>query len=183
MNALTRLAAMPGQRRLAGSLAAVAIAMVISACGSSSSDSTIPTDNSSSLISRLNGVQSAIDNQQCQLAEQRAKEFLAGVDQLPDSVTPEDKEKLRKAGENLQQLATEPDQCKPVETGTSGLTGTEPTTSSTTTSSIPPPETTETTTSSTTSTTTQSQPPTDGGGEEGNGGAPPPSTGGGGETG
>jgi hypothetical protein len=182
-SALTRLAAMPGQKRLAGALAAVAVAMAISACGSSSSDSTIPQANSNELLAALSGVQDAVDARQCNLATQRARDFLDAVNNLPATVTADDKAKLLKAGQNLEEQAQDPQQCKPVETGTSGLTGTQPTTTSTTTSSSIPTETTETTTTSTTSTTTsEPAPPSSSGGGEGSGGGAPP-TGGGGETG
>src|SRR3954471_4607179 len=172
---LTRLAAMRGQKRLAGALAVVAVAMAISSCGSSGDDATIPQDNASQLLSALNGVQSAVDAQDCKCAEERAQAFINSVNALPDTVGTADKEMLRRAGVNLQNLAQDPTQCKPEPaTGPSGDTGVEPTTPTTT---VP---TTTTPTTTTTSTTTQPEPPPDtGGGNEGNGGGPPTDTGGG----
>src|SRR5215212_9795146 len=172
---LTRLAAMRGQKRLAGALAVVAAAMAISACGSSGDDATIPQDNANQLLSALNGVQSAVDAQDCKLAEERAQAFINSVNALPDTVGADDKEMLRSAGDNLQKLAKDPTQCKPEPaTGPSGDTGVEPTTPTTTTPTTTTPATT------TTSTTTQPEPPPDtGGGNEGNGGGPPTDTGGG----
>ena len=181
MNALTRLAAMPRQKRLAGALAAVAVAMAISACGSSSSDQTIDPGDSTKLISELNAVQAAIDSRKCNQAEQLASDFLAEVNNLPESVGTDNKETLRNAAENLEKLAGEPSQCKPEQTtGPSGFSGDQSTSTTEPTTTLPP-TTTETTTSSTTTTTSQPEPT--GGGSEGNGGAPPPSSGGGGETG
>jgi hypothetical protein len=183
-SALNRLAAMPGQKRLAGALAAVAVVMAISACGSSSSNSTIPQGNANELMADLNGVQSAVDARQCNLATQRARDFLDAVDKLPDTVTPDDKAKLLKAGQNLESQAQDPQQCKPeAPTGTSGLTGTHPTTTNETTTSTPVvPTTTETTTTSTSTTSTPPEPSGNGGGGETSGGGSS-STGGGGETG
>jgi curli biogenesis system outer membrane secretion channel CsgG len=60
-NAITRLAAMLGQKRLAGALAVAAIAVAISACGSSDSKS-IPQEDADQLLSALTAVQTAIDN-------------------------------------------------------------------------------------------------------------------------
>ena len=79
---LTRLAAMPGQKRLAGALAAVAVAVAISACGSSSSDQTIDQADANRLLSELNAVQDAVDSRDCKLAKQRADEFVNTVNEL-----------------------------------------------------------------------------------------------------
>src|SRR3954453_10647308 len=121
-SAVTRLAAMPGQKRLAGAMAAVAAVMAISACGSSGDDSTIPSANASQLLAALNGVQAAVDAGDCTQAEQRAGDFIASVNELPDTVSTEDKEALRTAGDNLEKLAQDRSQCVP-ETGASGLSG------------------------------------------------------------
>jgi hypothetical protein len=165
---------MRGQKRLAGALAAVAAAMAISACGSSSDNSTIPPENANQLLSALNGVQSALDSQDCKLAQERANAFVNTVNELPDTVSTDDKEMLRSAGENLDKLAQDPAQCKPPpDTGASGEAGTEPTSTTETSTSLPT-TTTETTTTSTS--TAQPEPPSN----QGNGGGEPS---GGGDTG
>jgi uncharacterized membrane protein YgcG len=174
-NAITRLAAMLGQKRLAGALAVAAIAVAISACGSSDSKS-IPQEDADQLLSALTAVQTAIDNRECEQAQEQAQNFVQAVNALPETVGTEDKETLRTAGENLEELAADPNQCKPEPIGTTDV----PDTTSSTTSI--PPETTETTTSSTTTTTTSSEPPpTDSGGgpPTDTGGGPPSDTGGG----
>ena len=184
-SARTRLAAMRGQRRLAGALAVVAVAMAISACGSSSDDATIPQQNANELNSALASVQAAVDAGNCKEAETAAGDFIDAVNNLPDTVGTEDKDALRSAGENLETLAQDPTQCQ-AETGTTNLGGQQSTSTTEPTTTLPS-STTETTTSSTTtttSTTTQPEPPSDeggGGGEPSGGGQPP--TGGGGETG
>jgi hypothetical protein len=172
---------MPGQKRLAGALAVAAAAVAISACGSSSTTNpTIDPASAQGLQSRLDAVQLAVSEGRCNVAEARAQDFVDAVNQLPDTVGTADKETLRSAGENLQKLAQDPNQCKPTPTGTSGLQGDQSTSTSTTTTSIP--TTTPTTTSTTSSTTTTTEPPAgNGGGNQsgGNTGGGPPSTGGG----
>ena len=177
-SAATRLAAMPGQKRLAGALAAVAVAVAISACGSSGDNATIPPENANQLTAALNGVQDAVDAQDCQLAKQRAHDFINAVNELPDTVGTADKDALRSAGENLEKLASNPSQCVP-STGTTGLPGQQTTSTTQSTTSVP---TTTVPTTTTTTSTTQTTPPENGGGNQGNGGGGS-SGNGGGETG
>jgi hypothetical protein len=185
-NARTRLAAMPGQKRVAGALAVAAAAVAISACGSSSSsDQTIPSAKSQILQSRLSAVELAVSEGHCNVAETRAQSFVDAVNQLPDTVGIENKDALRTAGENLQTLAQQPSQCKPTPIGTSGTQG-DQTTSTTSSAEVVP--TTPTTTATTTSTTSASPPGNSGnsqGGGESSGGPPstPPGQTGGGDTG
>jgi hypothetical protein len=182
MGAITRLAAMPGKKQLAGALAVVAAAVAISACGSSDSK-TIPPDDAAKLTSALTAVQTAINNRDCAEAEARAHDFVVAVNELPDTVGAEDKDALRGAGVNLEKLAKDRSQCKtpPPVTGASGETGPQ----TTTTSTVPTTTDTEstTTTTSTTSTTTTSEPPPGNSGGGGDTGGPPSDTGGGGNTG
>ena len=165
---------MPGKKRLAGALAVAAAVVAISACGSSNSDQTIDPAQAQKLQNALDAVQSAINERRCGLAQNRADDFVAVVNELPESVGTDNKETLRAAGEHLQELAGDQSQCKPVPvTGPSGEAGVEPTSTSTTTTVAPAPE-------STTTTTTAPAPPEDqGGGNEGDGGGPPSDTGGG----
>jgi hypothetical protein len=166
---------MPGKKRLAGALAVAAAAVAISACGSSNSDQTIDPAEAQRLQSALDAVQSAINDRRCNLAQDRADDFVAAVNQLPESVGTDNKETLRAAGEHLQELAGDQSQCKPVPvTGPSGEAGFESTSTSTTTSVVPPPESTTTTTAASTP-----EPEDQGGGNEGGGGGPPSDTGGG----
>lgn len=173
---VTRLAAMPGKTRLAGVLAAVAAAVAISACGSSGDKATIPQQNADELNAALNSAQTAVDDGNCKKAENAAGDFIDAVNQLPDTVSTEDKDALRTAGDNLQKLAQDPSQCKP-DTGTTSLGGQQPPTTTTAPVTTVPTTTTPTTTATTT--TTSSTPPPDTGGNEGGGGGPPSSTGGG----
>jgi hypothetical protein len=176
VSALTRLAAMPGQKRVAGALAVAAAAVAISACGSSSGNPTIPSTNATQLTTALNAVEAAVNQGKCNRAQAEAQNFIDAVNQLPDTVGTTDKEKLRSAGENLQKLAQEPSQCKPTPIGTSGAQGAQTTTTTSTPTVVPTP------TSTTTTTSTTSEPPGNSGGNQGGGppnGTPPGQTGGG----
>jgi hypothetical protein len=180
LRALTRLAAMPGQKRVAGALAVAAAAVAISACGSGGSDKVIPPAKSQILQSRLSAVELAVSEGHCNVAQARAQRFVDAVNQLPDTVGTTDKETLRNAGENLQKLAQQPSQCEPAPIGTSGTQGAQ--TTSTTSTVVP-----TTPTATTTTSTTSAPPPGNSGGNQG-GGPPtgtPPGQGntGGGDTG
>ncbi|HYQ12687.1 MAG TPA: hypothetical protein VEP94_04490 [Solirubrobacterales bacterium] len=161
---------MPGQKRLAGALAVAATAVAISACGSSnSSDQTIDPADANELTSALSGVESAVASGNCKRAETEAVDFVAVVNQLPDTVGTTNKEALRSAGENLQKLAQDPSQCKPSPTGASGLQGDQSTSTSTTTTEAVP-----TTPTTTTATTTSESAPGNSGNNQG--GGPPTGT-------
>jgi hypothetical protein len=182
-NAITRLAAMPGKKQLAGVLAVAATAVAISGCGSSDSN-TIPPTNAATLTQELSAVESAISSGKCGEAQQHAQAFVDSVNNLPETVGTGDKDTLRAAGENLEKLAGDPSQCKPPPpaTGASGETSPEPTTTAPTTTA--PTTTTEATTTSTeTSTTSEPPPPGNSGGGGDTGGGPSTDTGGGGDTG
>lgn len=174
LSALTRLAAMPGQKRVAGALAVAAAAVAISACGSSSSDQTIDPADATELNSALSGVELAVASGNCNKAQKEAQDFVDTVNSLPDTVGTANKEALRSAGENLEKLAQDPSQCKPTSIGTSGTQGDQPSTTTTT------PETVPTTTTPTTTSSTVPEPPSggNGGGNQGGGepGGGPPST-------
>jgi hypothetical protein len=177
LSALTRLAAMPGQKRLAGALAVAATAVAISACGSGDNNPTIPSTNATELNAALNGVEEAVNQGKCARAQTEAENFVVAVNELPDTVGTTDKEALRSAGVNLEKLAQDKSQCKPaVPTGTTDLGTVEPTTTAPTTT----PTTTET--STTTTATTPAPPSNNGGGNQSGGGpteTPPGQTGGG----
>jgi hypothetical protein len=168
---------MPGRKRLAGALAVAATAVAVSACGSSNTDQTIDPAASENLQSTLAAVQTAIDEGHCGVAQAEANNFVVAVNDLPETVGTDNKEALRAAGENLQELAGDKSQCKPPpDTGASGETGVEPTT---TTPTIAPTTDTQTTTTTSTTDTTPEPPSNEGGGNEDTGGGPPTDTGGG----
>ncbi len=194
LGALTRLAAMPGQKRLAGALAVAATAVAISACGSSSDKPTIPSTNATELTTALNGVETAVNQGRCNRAQTEAQSFIDAVNKLPDTVGTTDKEALRSAGENLQKLAQDRSQCKPaVPTGTSDPGGLQSTGTTTTTPATTTPTTTPTTTDTAPSSgngganqgggNTGGGPSGSGGGQSGGGNAGGGNSGGGGAAG
>jgi hypothetical protein len=143
-------------------LLALAAAALLAGCGGD--DPTIPADRGEQLMTRLDEVEGAVAEGNCDGAQESADLFRDQVADLPAEVDDEVKRLLTAGGERLQQLATE--QCdEPPPTGASGEEGfqsAEPTTT---------PETTvDTTTETTTSTPEEQQtPPDDGGDENGSG--------------
>jgi uncharacterized membrane protein YgcG len=156
MRPLSRLAAMLSGGRV--TLLAIAAAALLAGCGGD--DPTIPADLGEQLQTRLDEVEGAVAEGNCEGAQDSADLFVTQVDQLPAEVDDEVKRLLTAGGERLQELASE--QCdEPTPSGTSGEEG-----------FVPPPE-EETTTPATTSSTTsteQQQPPPDEDGDDGGGG-------------
>ena len=148
MDALSRLAAMPGTCRLSGVLAAAATAVALTGCGSDGGGE-IPAADANQLLSQLDAVESAVAQGDCTTATEAANGFAAQVDQLPADTFSDSnvRSKLVAASANLVGLV--PLQCEQGTTGASGETGTVEQTS-----------TTEATTSTTTTTTdTTEEPP------------------------
>jgi hypothetical protein len=155
MNPLTRLAAMSSGGRV--SLLALAAAALIGGCGGD--DPTIPADRGDQLLTRLDEVEGAVAEGNCEGAQESADLFVSQVDQLPAEVDDEVKRLLMAGGQRLQELAA--DQCEePPPTGASGEEGFQP---------EEPTTTPETTADTTTDTTEQQPPPDDDGDDNGSG--------------
>jgi hypothetical protein len=121
MKPVTRLAAMSVGGRV--SLLAIAAATLLAGCGGD--EGTIPAENSEQLVERLNEIEGAIPEGDCDGAQNSANLFVEQVAQLPADVDSEVKRLLTAGGERLQQLATE--QCEePPPTGASGEEGFQP---------------------------------------------------------
>jgi uncharacterized membrane protein YgcG len=155
MKALTRLAAMlPGGRV---TLLALAAAALLAGCGGD--DPTIPADRGDQLLTRLDEVEGAVAEGDCDGAQNSADLFVDQIADLPGDVDAEVKRLLTAGGERLQELASE--QCEePPPTGASGEEGFQP---------EEPTTTPETTADTTTETTEQQTPPDDDGDDEGSG--------------
>jgi hypothetical protein len=152
MKPVTRLAAMSVGGRV--SLLAIAAATLVAGCGGD--EGTIPTENSEQLVERLNEIEGAIPEGDCDGAQNSANLFVEQVADLPGDVDAEVKRLLTAGGERLQQLATE--QCEePPPTGASGLEGVQPE-EETVEPAIEPTD---------ADTDTEQQPPPDEGGEDG----------------
>ncbi len=171
---LSRLAAVGGRTRI--SLLACLFALVLAGCGSDGG--TIPENQSSDLLSLLDNVQSNAQSGDCDTASGFAQEFANRVDELPSDVDADVRDELDKAANNLDQLASDSNQCNAPEAGATGEGGFEPTTESsstveetTSTTTTEEPETTTTTT--TTDEETPTQQPSDNQGQGGSGTTPP----------
>jgi hypothetical protein len=114
MSVITRLAAMSSGGRL--SLLAIAAATLLAGCGGE--DGTIPADRSDQLVTRLDEVEGAVAEGNCDGAQASADLFVTQVDQLPEDVDDEVERLLIAGGERLQQLATE--QCEEPDIGATG---------------------------------------------------------------
>ena len=136
---VTSIAPMPGSLRNAvlGAVAATAIA----GCGSD--DGTIPSQDAENLLSRLDAIESNVDQQQCEDAQLQADQFASEVRQLPADVDNEVQEGLEQSADRLISLAA--NDCE-AETGGTDEGGVVPTEAETT-------ETPDTTDADTTDTT------------------------------
>ena len=149
-----RLGRMSGSR-LRASYAVVA-ALTLAGC-SIGSEGTIPESNADDLLSALDAMQRSVGDGNCEIVDDYAADFTAGVDALPNSVDEEVRDGLNEAATQLTELASDDSQCDPPQ-GTSDEGGVV-------TDDTPPPTTTEATTTTTTTsepveeTTTEEPPP------------------------
>jgi hypothetical protein len=148
---VTRLAAMSVGGRV--SLLALTAAALLAGCGGD--DATIPADRGEQLLTRLDEIEGAVADGECEGAQASAELFSQQAQDLPADVDAEVKRLLIAGGQRLQELAAE--QCEEATTtGPSGETGFQPET---------PEE--QPGTTSTTSSTAEEEPPPDEGGDNG----------------
>jgi hypothetical protein len=159
MRAASRLASMPGIRASSSALAVVACAAALAACGGDDEGGPIPQEAGDQLIDQLDQIQTLVNDGLCDEAQQTAVSFATGVNELPEEVGGELRDRLVDASGNLESLTT--DQCTDAATGATGETGEVP--PETTEEPTTPEETTEPTT------TEEEEPPP----EEDDGGGPP----------
>jgi hypothetical protein len=121
MKPLTRLAAVfPGGRIL---LLVTVAAALLTGCGGN--DGTIPADQGDTLVKRLDEVEGAVADGNCDGAQASADLFSTQVSQLPAEVDDEVKQGLIQGAQRLRELAGA--QCEPATpTGPSGETGVLP---------------------------------------------------------
>jgi hypothetical protein len=160
---------MPGIRATSCALAVVACALGLAACGGDEEGGPIPQGEGETLIAQLDEIESAVQEGECDTAQDTAIAFANGVSELPAEVSGELRARLVEASANLEELSQT--QCETPATGATGETGTVP--PETTTS------TTETTEPTTTTDTTTDEPPPD----EDDGNGPPTEPPGGGNAG
>ena len=162
MWAASRLASMPGIRASSSALAVVACASALAACGGDDEGGPIPQEAGDQLIGQLDQIETLVSDGDCDEAQQTAASASRRrVNELPEEVGGELRDRLVEASGNLESLTT--DQCTPA-TGATGETGeVQP---ETTEEPTTPEETTEPTT------TEEDEPPP----EEDDGGGPPADT-------
>jgi hypothetical protein len=150
---VSRLAAMPARAKF--SLLSCALALAFGGCGSGDGG-TIPQDTSEDMLSLLAATEEAVSQGECDRAQEHAQNFVEETESLPGDVDPEVAEELTTAASNLENLASNPEQC--TGTGPTGETGatTAPETTTTTTTE---PE-VETTTDETTTSDEEEEPTT-----------------------
>lgn len=158
--ARTRLGRMPRLRSLIAALAAVCLMAAAAACGSGGEDDgTIPADRGQALLERLNAIEAAVNEGNCDTARSEAERLYQDIQTLPDDVSDSDRETLERAGRNLVELTRE--QCEEPETGPTGET------------EVLPPEEPVTEPPETTEPPTETEPPEeDNGGDSGSGRGP-----------
>jgi hypothetical protein len=167
----SRLAAVPGMAR--NLLLTLLAALAIAGCGGE--DQSIPTDQGETLLTRLDEIEGAVDDGNCDGAEASAQLFASQVSDLPAEVDEEVKRLLTSGAESLTALVAN---CEPADTGPTGEEGFEPLPETTAPPVEPPPE--ETTTETTTTEEGDADdggPPEQGGGNSQGGGAPTGGTG------
>ena len=156
--------------RLIAAIALAAAAFGASGCGSDGPTVHIPPASLEELRAQVDEMLADLDSRECTALAAKADEFVATVDDLPESVGVEVKTKLREAGQNVADLAGEESQCsEPRSDTTTGGSGVVPSNSET----VEPPA-TETPTAPTEPTT----PPSGGTGGDTGGGSTGGSTGG-----
>jgi hypothetical protein len=146
---VTRLAAMLGRTPIA--LLAGVFAIAIGGCGGSD-DGSIPSSDSTKLLTLLSQLQSYVSTGDCALAEDAAADVTTAVQALPDGVDPDVETALAKGADHLAELTKDPTQC--TDAGPSGETGVQTTETTSTTS-------TETSTTESTSTPDETTPSED----------------------
>jgi hypothetical protein len=159
-NPLTRLAAMPGTKRLAPLLAVLAVAAGVAGCGSSDIKGTIPESDATAMNADLDAVEAATERLDCPTAEASAHDFTEKVNLLPATVGEELKGTLQDAAAQLEQQVKA--SCASGATGATGQHSSSSSSSSTTESTA-----TTSTTATDSTTSTEEAPPPSGAGNQG----------------
>lgn len=157
----SRLASMSARRRFAALMAAVAMAVVVGGCGSSSSlPRDIPAASAPDLIADLNAVLGACGSDPAAAAD-AANRYADAVAQLPDTIDPGVLDVLRQTSANLKAVAGTSAGCASGATGTSGFQGFQPPagTDSTTAAPVTTPSTTTPTETTASTTPTETHAP------------------------
>jgi hypothetical protein len=148
-----------------------ASAGVLGCGGDNNPEPSIPAADAQTLLAKITEVQANVDVGSCLVAEDKADELLADIEQLPASVNEDVRRALDNGANQLKLLLADPSQCQGPSTTSEPTTTTEPTTTQEpTTTERNRPETTTTPTQTepdVTTTPTQTTPPPTSGGSGG----------------
>ncbi|HEY8467053.1 MAG TPA: hypothetical protein VIL04_09640 [Solirubrobacterales bacterium] len=110
---------MPGLRSVIAALICGCLMVAPAACGPSGDDeSTIPAEEGRALLERLDAIEAAVNEGSCDTARTEAESLFQDIETLPEEVSEDDREALRRAARNLVELTRE--QCDEPETGPTG---------------------------------------------------------------
>ena len=132
-------------------------AAVLVACGGGSSDKLLPQTPASKINNDLDAIRTAVDQHDCQAADQALQDLARDIDALPASVDRRLRARLRQGYRKL--AVRVPIDCQQ-QTTTTTTVPTTTTTTPTTTETTPTTTTTTPTTTTTTPTTTETTPTT-----------------------
>jgi hypothetical protein len=120
---LHRLAFVLGKRATLGAMSTALCAAALAACGEDTSEDegSIPSQTGSSILSKLDEVETQVENGQCEEAEATAAQIQAAIAALGSNVKGELEETLVEASGNLVTLVR--DDCEPVDQPSDGDDG------------------------------------------------------------
>jgi hypothetical protein len=147
---MTSIAAMPMQLRpILLALILGAMTVLAAGCGDDGPDPSIPQDDATTLIAKIQEIEANVDNGSCLVAADRTDDLISDIEALPPDVNDDVKQALLNGANNLRLQLADPDKCE------GRTTTTEPTTTEET--STEEPTTTRDTTPDVTTTPTQTQ--------------------------
>jgi hypothetical protein len=153
---LASIAAMPYPRSIIAALALAGASLLAAGCGDSGPAPSIPADNSSSLLAKIQEIQANVDNGSCFVAADRTDDLISDIQELPADVNDKVKNALQNGASQLKILLQDPDQCEGRTTSSTTTSTTTPSTTRSTTTTRTQP-TTSTTRTQTQTTQTQTQ--------------------------
>lgn len=150
---------------------AVAGTLIGTGCGGGGPKPSISADEATTLLAKIQEIQSNVENGSCFVAGDRTDDLISDIENLPSSVNSDVQRALDNGAKQLRILVSDPDQCQGHTTSTTTTTPSTQSTESTTTHTQS--TTTSTRTQTTTPTQTQPPPPTVTSGGIGPGGTSP----------
>jgi hypothetical protein len=127
---LASIAAMPKRLRpiLLALILAGASAGVLGCGGDDNPEPSIPATEAQTLLAKITEVQANVDVGSCLVAQDKADELVADIEQLPATVNEDVRRALDSGANQLRLLLADPSQCQGPTTTSEPTTTTEPTT-------------------------------------------------------